>query len=313
MAKRKESHDQNNDLGNDQNNDLSNDQSGSEEKFMDRKRPPKPQGRRSVEQLKTKTAKATPSSGAKGATKGASSKPVAQTDFEDRSLEALSQAGYFNEILFELRSGKEATVYVLEGRDGPFAVKLYADSRARSFQDDSLYKEGREITDHRFQKLRESSKKLGVPLEQALWIAEEFWQLEELYAAGVRVPRPIVHMGRALAMELIGDAEEAAPRLADLRLSPEIAAIAFEQSVEQLILMLNLGRVHGDFSAFNLLWWQEKVYVIDLPQVIRISQNSAWKSLLERDVQTLCTSFARLGVRKNPQEILERVWAGKKG
>jgi RIO kinase 1 len=273
---------------------------------MDRKRPAKPQGRRSVEQLKSKE---TPSS---GTSKSKSTSKTPQTDFEDRSLEALSQAGYFNEIVFELRSGKEATVYVLEGRDGPFAVKLYADSRVRSFQDDSVYKEGRQITDHRFQKLRESSKKLGVPLEQALWIAEEFWQLEELYEAGVRVPRPIVHMGRALAMQLIGNAEEAAPRLADVRLSPEMAAFAFEQSVEQLILMLNLGRVHGDYSAFNLLWWEEKVYVIDLPQVIRISQNAAWKSLLERDVQTLCTSFARLGVRKTPEEILERVWAAKK-
>lgn len=259
----------------------------SDGRFTQRKRPAKPHGRRTAAQL---------------------SSTSGPTAFEDKGLEYLHQAGHFDEISFELRSGKEATVYVVDGPKGLLAAKLYADSRVRTFTQDGMYKEGRETSDARMQKVRQNARKFGVPLEQARWIYEEFWQMEHLFLAGVRVPQPIEHAGRVVLMGYLGDEDEAAPRVSDARLEWKVAEGAFEGALEQLVLMLQAGRVHGDFSAFNLLWWEDKVWVIDFPQVAEIGKNPAWRTLLERDVQNLCTSFVKLGVRKDADKVLEDVW-----
>lgn len=211
------------------------------------------------------------------------------------------------ELIYELRSGKEAAVYAVEDQEGLWALKLYQDARIRTFQNDDLYQEGRTFTDQRAQKLKEEGRKLKVPPKQMRWIASEYDHLEKLFSNGVSLPKPRIHVGQAILMEWIGDASGAAPRLADL--SPfEGAEGAFDQSLDQLTRMLQLGYVHGDYSAFNLLWWNERVYAIDFPQSVEIAKNPHWKMLLERDVQTLCMSFTRLGVRRDPKTILERIF-----
>ena len=49
--------------------------------------------------------------------------------------------------------------------------------------------------------------------------------------------------------------------------------------------MLGLGKVHGDYSTYNLLYWQDKVIIIDVPQMVNIEENPNAKELLERDVR----------------------------
>ena len=111
--------------------------------------------------------------------------------------------------------------------------------------------------------------------------------------------------GRTVLMSFVGDELGAAPRLSDVRLSRDEAADAFEQSVRLLISLLKLGKVHGDFSAYNLLWWEGRVIVIDVPQMVEVAENREAAALLERDVRSLCTSLK--SVRADPVEVLARV------
>ena len=261
----------------------------AEESFSKRKDRRKPKGRRSVNQLRT------------------------SVGFDDAGLQGLLERGLITELVGELKSGKEATVYLARGPQGLMAAKLYRDAAVRSFKNDGRYREGRFISDARVKKAIEQRSKTGVSAQQALWVMHEYTQLWALYEAGIPVPKPLVgpgaddcaRAGRVVLMDFIGNDEGAAPRLADLRLSPDEAESAFSQSVALLGALLKLGKVHGDFSAYNLLWWQGRVIVIDVPQMVEVRENKDAAELLERDVVSLCRSFK--GVRADPAEVLAQV------
>jgi RIO kinase 1 len=231
-----------------------------------------------------------------------------QITFIDKGLEELHTRGLVKEVLWQLKSGKEATVYICEGQTGLVAAKLYVDSRVRGFKDDALYREGRNIDDKRLQKAIDQRSETGISAQNLLWVQEEFMQLHALYNAGVRVPKPLAHEGSVILMEFIGNQDEVAPRVADARLSKPEAEIAFAQALEQYARILSTGRVHGDFSTFNLLWWQGECVVIDFPQVVSIKQPAA-KPILERDIQGLCRTFSTFGVKKDWQQALKTIQA----
>ncbi len=228
--------------------------------------------------------------------------------FIDSGLEELFIRGLIKDVLWQLKSGKEATVYVCEGQTGLVAAKLYVDSRVRGFKDDALYREGRNIDDKRLQKAIDQRSETGISAQNFLWVQEEFNQLHALHKAGVRVPKPLAHEGSVILMEFIGNEDEVAQRVADARLSKEQAEIAFAQALEQYAHILSTGRVHGDFSTFNLLWWQGECVVIDFPQVVSIKQPAA-KPILERDIQGLCRTFSTFGIKKDWQAALKIIQA----
>jgi RIO kinase 1 len=226
--------------------------------------------------------------------------------FTDPALNELHERGLIQELLYELKSGKEATVYVAQGNEGLIALKLYVDSRVRSFKNDALYREGRNIDDARIKKAIDQRSQTGVSAQNFLWVGEEFGQLHALHAAGVRTPKPLAHEGGVILMEFIGDEDGAAPRVSDARLTKDEAEIAFSQALEQYARILSTGRVHGDYSTFNLLWWQGECVVIDFPQVVSIKQPAA-SSILERDIQGLCRTFTTFGIKKDWQMALQTI------
>jgi len=59
--------------------------------------------------------------------------------------------------------------------------------------------------------------------------------------------------------------------------------------------MLACNRIHADLSAYNVLYWQGRVTVIDLPQAIDSRYNPQAFALLQRDLERLGTYFARQG------------------
>jgi RIO kinase 1 len=115
--------------------------------------------------------------------------------------------------------------------------------------------------------------------------------------------------GRVIVMQFIGDESGPAPRLSDIRLGREEALDAFEQSVRNLGLILGSGRVHGDYSAYNILWWRRRAVVIDFPQVVELAANHSAGQLLHRDAESLCHTFARFGIDAAPREVLLRARA----
>jgi RIO kinase 1 len=236
--------------------------------------------------------------------------------YGDPGLQELYEKEYFGELLWQLRSGKEATVYVVEATEkswpqdpgAPLAAKLYVDSRVRSFKHDAVYRQGRFIGDKRLEKAIDQRSRFGISAQNILWVEEEYRQLQALHKLGIAVPKPIAHAGNVILMEFIGDGEGPAPRLSEAGLGLEEAESALQQAIQNLGLMLSLGKVHGDYSTFNLLWWEERVVVIDFPQMIEWDKNPKAAEILKRDVNGLCRTFAHLGLHPKGSAVLNQVW-----
>jgi RIO kinase 1 len=228
--------------------------------------------------------------------------------FESADLNELCRQGYLEELVASIKTGKEASVYLGRNLEGYVAVKIYTDLRVRSFKRDELYREGRYIGDVRVGRAIEQGSKFGLDAHQVLWVQEEFRQMQHLEQHGVRVPKAIAVSGISLVMEFIGDEHgEPAPRISDLKLGVAGAQEAFRQSVEQLRRIVAAGRVHGDYSTFNILWHEEQAVVIDFPQVIVFQQNRNAMAFLERDVQSLCKSFRKQGILPDEAQTLKEV------
>lgn len=228
--------------------------------------------------------------------------------FIDPGLEELYIRGLIKDVVWQLKSGKEATVYICEGQTSLVAAKLYVDSRVRGFKDDALYREGRNVNDKRLKKAIDQRSETGISAQNFLWVQEEFMQLHALHAAGVRVPKPLAHEGSVILMEFIGNETDVAPRVADARLNKPDAETAFADALEQYARILATGRIHGDYSTFNLLWWQNQCVVIDFPQVVTVKQPTA-SSIFERDIQGLCRTFSTFGIKKDWQAALKTIQA----
>ena len=230
--------------------------------------------------------------------------------FANADLNQLSKMGFLDELISGIKTGKEASVFLGKNAEGLVAVKVYTDLRVRSFRHDESYREGRFIGDSRIEKAIEHGSQKGLDAHQILWVQEEFRQMKHLYQHGVSVPNPIAVNGITLVMEFIGDENgNPAPRISDLKLDKEEAEEAFQQSVQNLKRIVQCGRVHGDYSTFNILWHQDKAVVIDFPQVMEFKHNPNARAFLERDVHSLCKSFRRQGVNADEVKILREVRA----
>ena len=74
------------------------------------------------------------------------------------------------------------------------------------------------------------------------------------------------------------------------------------------------GLVHADLSAYNLLWWEERLVVIDLPQAVEFTTNTDAFDLLHRDVANVGEWFGRRGVDVDVEavygELVAMAWMG---
>ena len=231
--------------------------------------------------------------------------------FTNADLNQLSKMGFLDELISGIKTGKEGSVFLGRNSDGFVAVKVYTDLRVRSFKRDESYRDGRFIGDSRIERAIEQGSQKGLNAHQILWVQEEFRQMKHLYQHGVKVPRAIAVNGISLIMEFIGDENgDPAPRISDLKMETEMAEEAFRQSVHNLKLIVKSGRVHGDYSTFNLLWQNEQAVVIDFPQVIEFKNNPNAHAFLTRDVHSLCKSFRKQGVKADEANVLREVRAG---
>ena len=228
--------------------------------------------------------------------------------FANADLNKLSKMGFLDELISGIKTGKEASVYLGRNSEGFVAVKVYTDLRVRSFRRDASYREGRFIGDSRIERAIEQGSEKGLDAHQILWVQEEFGQMKHLYQHGVTVPKAIAVNGISLIMEFIGDESgNPAPRISDLDMEKEEAEEAFRQALQNLKLIVGSGRVHGDYSTFNILWQNEKAVVIDFPQVMEFKNNRNAKAFLERDVHSLCKSFRKQGVKADEISVLREV------
>jgi RIO kinase 1 len=237
-----------------------------------------------------------------------------------QSLESFWRDRWFTDILYRVRPGKEATVYCCPA--GPaigveyIAAKVYRPRKFRAMTNDWLYKQGRftigtdgkSAFDERTLKAVRQGTRYGKKVDMASWVAHEYNMLTELYELGADVPRPLAMGHNAILMEYLGDATRPAPILQSVELGEAEAVELLERLLWNVEAMLSVYRIHGDLSAYNVLYWQGDVWIIDLPQVVDALENpSAW-SLLARDVDHLCSYFLRQGVEVNPAAITADLW-----
>jgi RIO kinase 1 len=228
------------------------------------------------------------------------------------AVDALTADGFIDEVLYPIKSGKEGTLYCC--RAGPridaelAALKLYKEARFRAFRDDSLYRAGRVILDRRSARAAAKRSRYGQEVRSKLWTNAEFETLQLLHRAGADVPKPLALSGGAVVMEWIGDNEAPAPQLKDVHLSDDEAGVLWDRLMESVELWLACNIVHGDLSAYNLLYHEGRLVAIDFPQASDARTNANANLLLTRDLTNVAHFFSRFGVASDPYAIVDDLW-----
>jgi RIO kinase 1 len=225
-------------------------------------------------------------------------------------LQPLIDDGVIDEVLRSLKSGKEATVYLVRSGAHLRCAKVYRDMAQRSFQKRAQYQEGRKVRGSRQSRAMSKSTSFGRREQETAWKNAEVEALYQLVAAGVRVPRPLGFFDGVLIMELVADAAgDPAPRLGEVELSAETARDYHGVLVRQVVLMLCLGLIHGDLSEFNVLLAPDGPVIIDLPQAVNAAGNNAALAMLERDVNNLRSTLGRFAPELLATEFAREMWA----
>ncbi len=217
---------------------------------------------------------------------GRSGKSVAITEltFQDVKNDAIT-LGLATDVLSQISAGKEASIYLALWKNHPIILKAY-----------------------RFWHSSHARKKRGffAPGQMEVLAAKEYDLLTACFNAGMRVPTPISRVGNYLTMRFIGDGHTPAPQLKDVVLdNPE--AVLDDILDMYFIMYSRVHHVHGDLSAFNLLWWHNAVWMIDLPQAYEVGPWSNMKkvvAILRADIHNLLQYFQRYGVSRDPNRIV---------
>jgi RIO kinase 1 len=233
-------------------------------------------------------------------------------DTLSEAIEPLIDDELIGEVLYPVKSGKEATLYCCSGGTRApadlVAVKVYKPQQYRSFRNDSIYQEGRLILNARDRRAAAKRTRHGREVQSTLWTNSEYETLRVLHRAGAGVPRPLARTGGAVAMEWIGDADGPAPQLKDVSLNISEAARLFDQLIRDIELWLACNVVHGDLSAYNILLHGDRAVTIDFPQAIDPRANGNAERLLLRDIEHVCQHFSRHGVRGDAYALADDLW-----
>ncbi|HUW51990.1 MAG TPA: PA4780 family RIO1-like protein kinase [Rhodanobacter sp.] len=227
-----------------------------------------------------------------------------------KGLQELIDEGVIDQVLRPLKSGKEASVYVVRSGDDIRCAKVYKDMAQRSFQARVQYQEGRKVRGSRQARAMGKATKFGRKEAEAAWKNAEVDALYQLTAAGVRVPRPYGYFSGVLVMELVTDADgHSAPRLGEVELSAQTARDYHRFLMRQVARMLCVGLIHGDLSEYNVLVAPEGPVIIDLPQAVSASGNNNARTMLRRDVGNITISLSRFAPELLDTHYGEEMWA----
>ena len=226
-----------------------------------------------------------------------------------KRLLPLIEDGIIDDVISQLMSGKEATVYTVRCGSEIRCAKVYKDAAKRSFKKAVQYQEGRKVRNSRRARAMEKGSKFGRDQQEEIWQSAEVDALYTLAAAGVRVPEPFGCFNGVLIMELIIDDEGyVAPRLNDVELSPEKARHDHALIMQDVIRMLCAGLIHGDLSEFNVLVNESGPIIIDLPQAVNAAGNNNAQSMLERDVRNMTNYYGQFAPELLKSQHAKEIW-----
>lgn len=203
-----------------------------------------------------------------------------------------------------LNEGKEAVVYLVSKAGVYYAAKVFKTREERGFRNRADYVIPVAGLHARRALLAMRKKtRFGRRVEEGSWQNREVTNLELLHAAGASVPRVIAAGPSAFVMEYFGGPEGGAPRLVEAGKAIPDPERAFREVLANVRLFLGLNLVHGDLSAYNILWHENRPVIIDFPQAADTRLNpNAW-TLLRRDVGNVCAFFNKLGLRLDGEAV----------
>ena len=226
-----------------------------------------------------------------------------------KRLLPLIEDGLIDEVISQLMSGKEATVFMVRCGAEIRCAKVYKDAGKRSFKQAVQYREGRKVRNSRQARAMAKGSKYGREEQESLWHNAEVDALYKLAQANVRVPKPYGCIDGVLLMELITDADgDVAPRLNDVKLTQEEALAHHTQIIRDVVRMLCAGLVHGDLSEFNVLVDQDGPVIIDLPQAVDAVANNHAEWMLERDINNMRDYYGQFAPELLATQYAKEIW-----
>ncbi len=203
-----------------------------------------------------------------------------------------------------LSTGKEANVYhalsVPQGEGSEAAVaplhraiKVYKTS-ILVFKDRDKYVTG----EYRF---RQGYSKSNNRAMVKVWAEKEMRNLKRIYASGIPCPEPVQLRLHVLVMGFLGDKRGIpAPRLKDVELvGSDIEAkwkVLYLQLLGYMRILYQVCRlVHADLSEYNVLYHEEKLWIIDVSQSVEHDHPRSLE-FLRMDVKNVSDFFRRKGV-----------------
>jgi RIO kinase 1 len=231
-----------------------------------------------------------------------------------RAIQEFLDEALVSEVLNVIKSGKEATVY--RCRADPSlgvdfaAAKVYHSANHRSFQRSAVYEEGRQFGPGQVQRAIKNRSEFGREAQLAFWVEHEFEVLSALHYAGADVPAPFACTEKAILMEFVGDEDGDSPQLQYARFADGEAEKVLERILWDIELMVRENVVHGDLSAFNMLYHEGQVRIIDFPQAVDPRKNSSARDLLQRDISNVVEFFQRrrAGLEREPERMARNLW-----
>lgn len=225
-------------------------------------------------------------------------------------LQELLEEAVIDEVLRQLKSGKEASVYVVRCGSELRCAKVYKDMAQRSFQRRAQYQEGRKVRGSRAARAMAKGSRYGRKEQEGAWKNAEVDALYRLTGAGVRVPQPFGFFNGVLIMEMLTDEHgNCASRLGELALSAEVARTYHGFIVRQIVRMLCAGLIHGDLSPFNVLVDAQGPVIIDLPQAVDAAGNNNAFAMLERDVRNITDALGQFAPELLETDFAREMWA----
>ena len=201
-------------------------------------------------------------------------------------------------IDFPISTGKEANVFrAVTPDDRIVAVKVYRIATS-NFNRMIYYIRG----DPRFAPIGRSKREI---INQ--WVKKELKNLERLQEIEVPAPKPIRALQNILVMEYIGDYNYPAPLLKDIEMKdPERICNEIIGYIKKMYIEGDI--IHSDLSEYNILFYKNRPYFIDLAQGV-VREHPFAFDFLKRDIENVVKFFRRHGVIYNAREIFRELIA----
>ena len=194
-------------------------------------------------------------------------------------------------------AGKEATVFFAFWRDFPLALKVYR------LHHTPHAKGGKR------KKMGGGGKGYSKDI-MSYWASREFWILDRAFRAGVDVPTPARQIDNMFTARFIGEEGQAAPLLKDATI--EYPNRLFEIIMDQIFTLYRAFIIHGDLSGFNILFFEQKSWIIDFPQAIDFASLPGrhrvlkeGRHILLRDITNIVRFFERYGIKADPESLCD--------